>query len=593
MKIIDSYPIKFLREHNGAITVAAALMMPMLIGFFSVAIDGARFNSERSRLSDALNQSVYAVAVMDNRNATAADKKNNTDLVGDYLSYYLPSENIDNSTIDVKATSIYDDKNVLQAVDYSVNSSQISHPIFNSPQGKNTGFQKEVTLRGNGLSGSVRRSTVSQSIPTDYAFVVDFSSSMTEDSAERDLSREELLKKVVTTLGNRVFSLNDGSTIGIVPYSTGVLTALDKTNYVSSKSKEFGCTYAGKMIDRYERIDWNFWYNKPSAKAFYRLYPSEKLSSFIKMTDDGLEKYYVNIVAAANGYTNGLFSKNANNWLINKGYCSVINNDLVCDADSKSSIHNSSNSSELNTNFNNYLEVSSSEYTYASIINPTTMDIKGTLSGDYLFDDNNVRTFVAFQSYPSNGFASVPFSQACYYAYGTGGGGYSHTSSFYLVAGKVTKPSYYLLELSDNPSVLTEFNSMHPYGNTDSLSGLLRSVPLLAKGTNTRKVIFVITDGLDNQPAFRQKLMKEPNNLCTVIKDGLKKYPEDTPTTESDIYYISLINTRDAKKTVQEWADICVGDDHSYVATDMNTLLEIIGNVMFKNTIEYINPNEK
>lgn len=240
MKKIGLYPINFIRQHQGAITVSAALMMPMLIGFFSVAVDGARFNSERSRLTDALNQSVYAVAVMDNRNATAADKKDNINLVGDYLSYYFPTNDVDinNASIEVNAKSIYDNKNVLQAVDYSVNTSQIAHPIFNSSQGDSIGFQKDVTLRGNGLSGSVRRSTVSQSIPTDYAFVVDFSSSMTDSSAEWGLSREELLKKVVRTLGQKVFDLKDGSTIGLVPYSTGVTTVLNKSNYVTSSSKE-------------------------------------------------------------------------------------------------------------------------------------------------------------------------------------------------------------------------------------------------------------------------------------------------------------------------------------------------------------------
>lgn len=628
MKKIGSYPINFFRQHHGTITVSAALMMPMLIGFFSVAVDGARFNSERSRLTDALNQSVYAVAVMDNRNATAADKKSNVDLVGNYLAYYFPSNDIDinNASIEVNARSIYDDKQVLQAVDYSVNTSQIAHPIFNSQQGGKVGFQKDVTLRGNGLSGSVRRSTVSQSIPTDYAFVVDFSSSMAQDSAERGLSREALLKKVVRTLGQKVFGLNDGSTIGLVPYSTGVTTVLNKSNYVkvngsefkNDGSKEFGCTYAGKMKDKYNKINWDFWYNKPSEGMFSKKYTSTKaekqasqasqnaISAFTKLTDDNLESYYINIVALANGYVDrSSRNRAATNWLVNKGYCYISSSSkLICDADSKSSIHNSDNTIELQKNLNNYLDVSESEADNYGIINPTTMDIDGTLAGDYLFDEDNVRTFVAFQNYEmfvsgySSRFVSVPFSQACYYAYGDGDSDsqnnaqYSHTSSFYLKAGKVTKPSYYLIDLTDDVGILSEFDDMHPFGNTDSLSGLLRSVPLLAKGMNTRKIIFVITDGLDNQPAFRQKLMDEPYNLCTVIKDGLKKYPENTPTTDSDIYYISLIDTSDARKTVKEWAKICVGDNHSFVATDMNSLLEIIGNVMFKNTIEYINPGE-
>ena len=598
MKKIGLYPINFIRQHQGAITVSAALMMPMLIGFFSVAVDGARFNSERSRLTDALNQSVYAVAVMDNRNATAADKKDNINLVGGYLSYYFPTNDVDinNASIEVNAKSIYDNKNVLQAVDYSVNTSQIAHPIFNSSQGDSIGFQKDVTLRGNGLSGSVRRSTVSQSIPTDYAFVVDFSSSMTDSSAEWGLSREELLKKVVRTLGQKVFDLKDGSTIGLVPYSTGVTTVLNKSNYVTSSSKEFGCTYAGKMKDKYNNINWDFWYNKPNSKTFARKYSSmsQNADTFTALTDDFLEKYYINIVALVNGLSDSNRSPVATNWLVNKGYCSKSSNDkLICDADSKSSIHNPDNAQELRENLNNYLDVSRSEADYYGIINPTTMDVDGTLSGDYLFDEDNVRTFVAFQNYSmkidvfGGEYASVPFSQACYYAYGTSNGAYTHSENFYKKADEVTKPSYYLVDLTDNESVLDEFDDMHPYGNTDSLSGLLRSVPMLAKGMNTRKIIFVITDGLDNKPDFRQELMAR-HGLCNVIKEGLKKYPDGTPTTDSDIYYISLVRNTSA----DEWADYCVGPENAFIATNLDSLLEIIGNVMFKNTIEYINPGE-
>ncbi|MEE9652820.1 Tad domain-containing protein [Kluyvera ascorbata] len=597
MKKIGSYPINFFRQYQGAITVSAALMMPMLIGFFSVAVDGARFNSERSRLTDALNQSVYAVAVMDNRNATVADKRDNIDLVSGYLSYYFPTNDVDinDASIEVNAKSIYDDKNVLQAVDYSVNTSQIAHPIFNLQQEGKVGFQKDVTLRGNGLSGSVRRSTVSQSIPTDYAFVVDFSSSMTDASAERGLTREALLKKVVRTLGQKVFALNDGSTIGLVPYSTGVTTILNKSNYVKNNSKEFGCTYAGKMKDKYNDINWDFWYNKPNSKTFARAYTKssqQTISSFTTLTDDLLKNYYIDIVAAANGYTS---DSRATNWLVNEGYCYTSStNKLICDADSKSSIHNAANSQELQKNFNNYLDVSRSEADYYGIINPTTMDIDGTLSGDYLFNEDNVRTFVAFQNYEvfldySSGSkdVTVPFKQACYYAYGDHNGSYSHTSSFYSKAGEVTKPSYYLVDLTDNENVLDEFDDMHPFGNTDSLSGLLRSVPMLAKGMNTRKIIFVITDGLDNKPDFRQELMAR-HGLCNVIKEGLKKYPDGTPTTDSDIYYISLVKNTSA----DEWADYCVGSENAFIATNLDSLLEIIGNVMFKNTIEYINPGE-
>ncbi|MBW9461706.1 hypothetical protein FHC49_10155 [Kluyvera sp. EC_51] len=152
---------------------------------------------------------------------------------------------------------------------------------------------------------------------------------------------------------------------------------------------------------------------------------------------------------------------------------------------------------------------------------------------------------------------------------------------------EIEKPAYYLLDLTDDSTVFDEFDSMYLQGYTESLSGLLRSIPLLANGKNPRKYIFVISDGEDSHEGFRRTLMKS-YNLCGVIKDGLKKYPEDRKATESDIFYISLVNNY----TVKQWGDECVGTDNSFVATKLDELIEILSSIMFKNTIEYINPAE-
>ena len=77
-------------------------------------------------------------------------------------------------------------------------------------------------------------------------------------------------------------------------------------------------------------------------------------------------------------------------------------------------------------------------------------------------------------------------------------------------------------------------------------------------------------------------------DLCGTIKAGLKKYPEDRKATESEIFYISLVNN----STVNEWANECVGTNNSFVATSLASLMQILNGIMFQNTIEYINPTE-
>lgn len=577
MKNILSLCKKFLISKKGTIAIATAIMFPSLLGFYSIAIDGSRFNSDRARLNDAIDNSVYALAVVNNGNDTNEEEAANAELANNYISYYFPKETVNSEDVTVTATTITAEDGSAVAIDYQVVANKISHPIFEfyNIENNNIGFDKDVTIRGNGISGTVRRTTaVPKAEASDYLFVVDFSTSMTYASAERGYTREKLLKKVVRQLGTQVFELNNGSTIGIVPYSVGVPIVLDKTNYAGPAGKEVGCTYAGKMKGGYDSIDWSFWYNKPTGQFAGR---TATLSKFTDRTDLGLRTYYTNVIAKSNGYTGTA----AKNWLVDKGYCYYSSSKvLLCDADDKSSIHNDDNKLELEKNLSNFLDVTYHEYHQHGIMNEKTMDIEGTLSGDYLFNDESVKNMVNFQ----NTLTYIPFYWSCVDAYDDK---YAHKSTIYKEIKNITKPAYYLLELTDNISVFDEFDAMYPQGLTESLSGLLRAVPVLAKGKNKRKYIFVISDGYDSYPAFRKKLMKD-YDLCGTIKAGLKKYPEDRKATESEIFYISLVNN----STVNEWANECVGTNNSFVATSLASLMQILNGIMFQNTIEYINPTE-
>ncbi|WP_260863778.1 pilus assembly protein [Citrobacter sp. Marseille-Q6884] len=630
MNFIKLNSAKFIKENRGAVTVATAIVFPVLIGFYSVAIDGARFNSERSRLNDAINQSVYALAVQNNPNASdAAVQSENKQLVADYLSYYLPHIQPDQNNIDVIATPYVDQATGVTGVDYQVTAQEISHPIFDMKRNDadSTAFNSNVTISSNNFSGKARRTTIPETIPTDYAFVVDFSGSMQKPSDDPSITREQVMKQVVLTLGKQVFDLQNGSTMGLVPFSTGVPVVLDKTNYASNSSKEIGCGYIGALKSDYAKLDMEFWYNKLSSNLFKadlfnsrgilkrKVLPQETIDSYVEKTNNELRLWYINTIAKSYGYT----GNKAKNWLVkDKGYCKIVdskgnvisgsaldnivwkdvdNANIHCDADLKSDINNPTNADLFESQLSAFLEFSQFDMIYGNILNEQTMDISATLSGDYLFDDKNIKSFVAFQSRPQN----TPFTSSCYYAYTET---YqlvpedpmevfvAHTDHFYEDVKKIQKPSYYPIELTDDISLLSDFNQMLPGGNTDTLSGLLRSVPLIAKGKNERKIIFVITDGRDSYPSFRQKLMTE-NNLCNVITDGLKKYPSGTVTDDAQIYYISLTDDLEGRDLAQEWQNMCVGQGRSYTATSLNALLALIGNIMFKNRIDYVNANEK
>ena len=370
MKYLIKRFLLFIICREGAVTISYALMLPTLIGFFSLAIDGARFITERSRLSDAINQGVYSIAM----SYDSDDKNADAEKTVMYLSYYLPGEEIDKNKVYINVDKEKDKNGKVVSTDFSLDSDIITHPLLSLYKEGYSGFHSNITLHGGRSSGHIRKSLEDLSVPADYTFVLDFSGSMNSSSAERGYTRIALLKKVFTDLGNRIFDNDNGSTIGIVPFSTGIPAVLDKTNYASATSKEVGCTYIGKLQDKYSGLDWSFWYNKQ---------PPERTTgnTFINNTDAYLNSYYKDVIAKANGYT----TTSAETWLIDEGYCRKDSGKLTCDADPNSDIHNLDNYEEFTNNFNKFNLLTASVSKYNSIANIETMDYEGTVADDYLF----------------------------------------------------------------------------------------------------------------------------------------------------------------------------------------------------------------
>lgn len=63
---------------------------------------------------------------------------------------------------------------------------------------------------------------------------------------------------------------------------------------------------------------------------------------------------------------------------------------------------------------------------------------------------------------------------------------------------KTAKPASYLIELTNDRQIIDKFREMNVTdGTTYVTSGLLRALPVIAKGNNPRKAIIVISDGID------------------------------------------------------------------------------------------------
>ncbi|MGL9750731.1 MAG: TadE/TadG family type IV pilus assembly protein [Symbiopectobacterium sp.] len=105
---IDFFLLVFRRE-SGAEILPFAIIFPILLMFFSFALDGAYFQSNRARLADAMNQGVLAIAINDCCDYVAdkecavkhGNKEANEKVLSHYLNYYLPNVTFTGNDLDV------------------------------------------------------------------------------------------------------------------------------------------------------------------------------------------------------------------------------------------------------------------------------------------------------------------------------------------------------------------------------------------------------------------------------------------------------------------------------------------------------------
>lgn len=600
---------KAFKMESGAVAVMAALTFPATILFISVGLDGSQAVSSRARLADALDQGVLAVAMMDNRNASVTDQINNKEMVKNYLKYYLPGRTINENQISVDATLRYGSNGTtLKYIDYSAKGTVFSHPIF-SKTFSGVGFPSHLEVKSDANSGIVRKSLFEKHIPTDYALVVDFSESIKKNAqGQTNVTRLQLLQRVVTDFSEKVLSLGDSSKIAIVPYTVGVAVVLDKKN--PAGGAQGGCSFLGKLKPEYSNFDFNFWYNKFGSK-YSRELAGENRHPLINMLpeekqrermEQALFNYYNKIIGPATG-----LSLQA---MIDKGWCKKnppgIQPSHSCDADPYSRL--SDNPEKFNgKNIEIAARVLNLTDKHLSIVNTDLIDFDATLEGDFMFKDENVTTFVRNVAPTIGDAVAMPFRQMCL----------SERSEQQIRSSIkwFKKPINYLIDLTSDMNIINEFKSMtlDDYASTDSSTALLRTMPVIAKGKNKRKIVIVISDGFDvpnrtkdgGPLAVTNLLHSNKYKFCEKIRNGLKTYPTDTDVKngreghkadESDIFFISILDkngpndeAENAIKGLNFWRDNCVGQDNAISATDYEKLLDALLGIAHTGRLNFVN----
>lgn len=593
MKMYNKFHIRrFIRGGNAGVSIMFAIILPVLIATFSLGIDGSRFLIKRARLADALSQGSFAVASTNSNLTTEPEKIEGKELVKSYINYYIPSKELDESTLAVSANIDVDpdDSTKVNSIEYVATAKIIAHPIIDGISRALPGFNKDVPIIADENNGIVRKTIGGGDIESDIVFAVDFSGSM-KSTTDNGKVRIEILREVVIDLANQIDDAKSKSKISIVPFDIGIPIKLEEKN--EAGGERIGCLMPYKLKSNYQ-IDYSFWSNKKvdwknsssnnteiSREEFVRRYLDLKRYDYYSKIID-LALWFKDGVwgPPVNGYEQFCTKNTKFNPLVPSG--ELDSNELSCEANKKVSIMSSSNFAEIKSS---YKIIEDYYRTMEGVTAPEFIDYSGTLSDEHLFNDDSMSLFeVPFASINMGNL----FKNACMSGFNIKSkpgisipeGHPSGSDDYYQVNLSSVRQNSYVIPLTNKKEEIIKINNMTPVSAavsaaTDIISGLLYSAHEVAKGDNPRKIIIIVTDG-----ATQEYLKIIENNflasgVCKKITDGIVR--KSSSTKEVKIYFISI---HDDQAVLSNWRNNCVGEDGAFIATDYSDLKSIITDVL-------------
>jgi hypothetical protein len=137
-----------------------------------------------------------------------------------------------------------------------------------------------------------------------------------------------------------------------------------------------------------------------------------------------------------------------------------------------------------------------------------------------------------------------------------------------LTAGDTTVPSGSVLRFQDFNNTIAEF---YPDWGTASYEGLIRGAQIAAKGDNPRRLLIILSDGLDNDTAITTSLVSA--GMCTTITETLD---EQVTSKGYEVSSKIVLIGFDYDVTENQALRDCVGEDNTYQAQYTDDILAII-----------------
>ena len=631
------YHSHFINNCSGSVIVSFAIMLPLIFICLLASVNYTQKMRTRAQISEASNEASLAIVAMHNKNATSSDIAENERMALRYINYYL-NKNIDDNENDANISIQYSSADE----EYYVHYNKEFDSVINSQE---LGKAGEPTSIGNKTDtyGNTRKSYIIEEL--DIAFIADFSGSMTcpysnptcneysgsISAAQRVQYMKDAIADVITQFPESNFAL--------IPYDIGVPVQNNEQNLAGGES--YSCSVMYKLKPPFDTVDYNFWANK---NILYSKWSELKKQNVLNnyLTYDYIGKhenlvfyhldyynysYYANIIGPAKGYNNDME-------LVNAGLCRLqnpsdaVNVGLARYACGEHNADYPLSPSNRNIVKNEYASVVqlydymfSGKYpkVHYSFANTETVDVQGTIDTLFSGMDANTITFnrviapavADFSPYQAMCLSPLYNNKVMTDAMKN----MSNTDRFKAASKEIASfksiPHMVTFDNDDphhNDKLLTYIQNgqWRPGGGTDTITALLRSVPVMAKGENAKKVMFIITDGEDDSGADELRDHFLDSGVCQTITTGLtselnkqNNYIE-VAAKEAVIHYIKISPNADNITTDSQYENVygkwftqCMNNDKQYLhsVSDYQSLLDTLKSIILSETGIFINKN--
>jgi tight adherence protein G len=593
--------IPFSASRQGGIAVTFAILVPFILAMIALFFDSVQLVGKRARLADAMNEGILAVA---SRGET--DEASNVRLLTEYLRGYLPEAN-KFTNVSVKISQQDGCATYTGSATAEVNTF-IRYGGF-------SGFDKNVNVSYN--SDACRKKD--KMINGDFVFIVDMSASMTGKKL-KELKR--LLKETINT-GKKT----PNTRFGLVPFGNGVPVKLSGKNERGGEIA--GCSVLFVPNSNYN-IDYQYW-SSIRATNYSKL---EKNAHFADRYRYHYYKYYVspttssaNLNATRNAYcfinTNKGDYKSGNykyscmsNKFDESGVTvplSMVFKDLDAYRNLTAKTLHPTYERELEKAYKIRREAAKGRN--RNIAHDNSIDYQATLDRMFIPDGqpgNAITTF--YHPWTSTSSRYRPFRKMCRMIKGkrsTFANAKVHTRLFELssnlddleeiddedlegegetvpeeeedVDGEDQKNEQDEDDEDDEDIDDDDIDDMETSGLTDTMSGFMRAIPVIAAGQSPNKSLIIISDGGDNSNIKMRDKLIDSYKICEKVKDA-ENYKTYAPKTEKvEIYFILLGSKGAHKKHVERWRG-CVGANNVYHAPDSAVLQEVLFDITTKDS---------